>query len=170
MLQTERLFLIPGSFALLDAAADRNYALLCARLGGVALAEGWSHFTEALAWMRDYLREHPDETGWWTYFIVHRADLRLIGTAGFKGLPTPEGEVEIGYEIADGYSGQGLASETARALVAHAFAQSGVHTIVAHTLAEENASVAVLRRLGFVFAGEKIDLTDGRIWAWRRGR
>lgn len=168
MLQTERLFLLPATPEQLDAAVALDWAALSALLGGVDLAENWSHFPEALSWIRDYLRDHPEEAGWWCYFLVHRKDVRLIGTAGYKGPPGPDGLVEIGYEIAASYQGQGLATETARALVEHALARSGVAGVIAHTLAEENASVAVLRKLGFVFVQEKIDLTDGRIWEWRK--
>lgn len=167
MLATARLFLIPATPDLLDAAASQDWPTLAARLGGVDLAAGWTHFPEALHWVREYLQEHPDEAGWWTYFIVHRTDVRLIGTGGFKGLPGPDGVVEIGYEIAPAYQRQGLATEAAGALVAHARAQSGVEAISAHTLAEENASVRVLRKLGFVLLQEKIDLTDGHLWEWR---
>lgn len=169
MLTTERLFLIPATSALLDAAVAENPASLSGMLGGVDIAAGWSHFPEALVWMRDFLREHPDQADWWAYFIVHRHDVRLIGTAGYKGPPTPEGDVEIGYEIADAYQGRGLATETAAALVAHARRQPGVRTISAHTLAVENASCAVLRKLGFSVVQEKIDLHDGPVWAWQLG-
>ncbi|MCC7506968.1 MAG: GNAT family N-acetyltransferase [Saprospiraceae bacterium] len=167
MLTTDRLYLVPASFELLDAAARGDDASLSAQLGGVALARQWSHFPEALAWMRDYLREHPDEHSWWSYFIIHRKDVRLIGTAGYKGPPAPGGILEIGYEIDELYQGRGLATEVAAALIGHARAHDSVTTIVAHTLAEENASVAVLRKLGFSFSGEIIDLHDGKIWGWQ---
>lgn len=165
---TERLYIVPATGPLLRLIVAENWPGLSAALGGVDIAEHWLHFPEAIRWMRDYLQEHPDEAGWWTRLIIHRKDVRLIGTCGFKGPPTPEGIVEIGYEIADGYQGQGLATETARALVEHAFAQGGVRVAVAHTLAEENASVAVLRKLGFRFVEEVFDLEDGKIWKWER--
>lgn len=39
----------------------------------------------------------------------------------------------------------------------------------AHTLAQENASNALLRRLGFRFAGEVSDPEEGIVWRWERG-
>ena len=167
MIQTERLFLVPASIDLLGAAARNDEAELSALLGGAAIADQWSHFPEALNWMHRYLLEHPDEAGWWSYFIIHKADVRLIGTAGYKGPPAPDGSLEIGYEIADAYQGQGLATETAAALIEHA-RQRGARNVRAHTLAEENASAALLRKLGFNLIEEKIDLQDGRIWLWEK--
>jgi [ribosomal protein S5]-alanine N-acetyltransferase len=40
--------------------------------------------------------------------------------------------------------------------------------VFAHTLAENNASSAILRKLGFEFVGELTHPEDGIIWEWRR--
>jgi [ribosomal protein S5]-alanine N-acetyltransferase len=167
MLQTERLFLIPANLPMLEAIADEDWATLSGLLGGVSFAEHWLHFPEAMIWMRDFLREHEAELGWWNFLVVHRRDVRLIGTCGYKGAPNFAGEVEIGYEIAETYQSQGLATEAARALVENAFAHEGVKTVVAHTLAETNASNHLLQKLGFHFIAEHVDIEDGTIWEWR---
>ncbi len=167
---TTRLFLVPATLPMLDAIADADWAALSNLLGGADIADHWNHFPDAMLWIRNYMREHSGEMGWWTYLILHRRDVRLIGTCGYKGAPTPAGEVEIGYEIADAYQGQGLATEAARALTARAFEYETVKTVLAHTLPEENASEAVLRKLGFAFAGEVFDVDDGTIWRWQVNR
>jgi len=52
-------------------------------------------------------------------------------------------------------------------LVAIAESSAEVDLIVAHTLREENASVRILRRLGFQLVGEVIDdPADGPVWRW----
>ena len=170
MLATDRLFLVPTTLPLLDAIVEADWATLAARLGGVGYAENWLHFPEAYAWLRDYLREHDDEPDWWSYLVIHRQDVRLIGTCGYKGPPDPKGAIEIGYEIADAYQNNGYGTEAARALCEFGFAQPGVHVIIAQTLAEENASCKILRKLGFQFVQEKVDIEDGLIWEWVRGR
>jgi [ribosomal protein S5]-alanine N-acetyltransferase len=170
MLTTRRLFLMPATPPMLEAAADDDWATLSSLLGGVSFAEGWSHFPEAIDWTRDYMREHPDELNWWMYFILHGLDGRLVGTCGYKGLPSPEGIVEIGYEIAPRYQQQGLATEAAEALVRHAWTFERVDTITAHTLGEESSSTGVLAKLGFQFIGEFYDIADGKVWAWRLER
>ncbi len=168
MIQTQRLFLISSNAEVLHAAVEQDWPTLSRLLGGVDFADHWTHFPEALLWMRDYLQESPHEAEWWNYLFILRSEARLVGSGGFKGLPEPDGSVEIGYEIADAYQGRGLATEAARALADWAVQQPGVKALTAHTLAEENASTAILRKLGFAFVEEKIDLEDGAIWAWRK--
>lgn len=170
MLQTERLFLVPTTLPMLEAIVEENWPALSALLGGVDLADQWTHFPEALIWMRDYAREHPTDMNWWNYLVIHRHDVRLIGTCGYKGAPGPDGTVEIGYEIAEAYQGRGFATESAQKLMDHALTFEAVRAVTAHTLAEENASCAILRKLGFQFVGEHIDIEDGKIWEWRRER
>ncbi|MBL7781945.1 MAG: GNAT family N-acetyltransferase [Saprospiraceae bacterium] len=170
MIETERLYLVQAQVPVLDAIVQQDWPALSRLLGGVDFADNWYHFPEVFAWMRDYLSESPEDGPWWTYLIVHKQDVRLIGTCGFKGAPSIDGEVEIGYEIADNYQNRGLATETARALTEFAFAQSGVDKVIAQTLAEENASVRVLKKLGFEFVCAKIDIEDGEIWEWERGK
>ncbi len=170
MLQTDRLFLIPTTLPMLEAIVEKDWPTLSSLLGGVDLADGWTHFPEALIWMRDYAREHPVDMSWWNYLIIHRHDVRLIGTCGYKGEPGPDGTVEIGYEIAAAYQGRGLATESAQKLTEYALSFEAVRAITAHTLAEENASCGILRKLGFQFIGEHIDIEDGKIWEWRRER
>jgi [ribosomal protein S5]-alanine N-acetyltransferase len=167
MLTTRRLFLMPATQRILQATVDQNWAKLSDLLGGVSIADGWSHFPEAFEWMCSYLEDHPTDTEWWCYFIIHGLDGRLVGSCGYKGAPDPDGMVEIGYEVAPRYQGKGVATEAAEALIAHAKKHPQVRAITATTLAEENASVQVLRRLGFNFAGEKIDAADGAVWSWR---
>lgn len=89
----------------------------------------------------------------------------LVGNSGFKGAPK-NGEVEIGYEVAEPYRGKGLATEIAGALIEYAYSFPEVKTIVAHTLSFENPSVSVLRKCGFHFITEVNDPEDGDIWRW----
>jgi ribosomal-protein-alanine N-acetyltransferase len=168
-MQSDRLFLFKTTLPVLESALAGEWKTFSTLLGGVGLAEKWLHFEDSLPWMHRYLQQHPEELSspWWHYLIIHRADHCLIGSCGFKGGPTAEGTVEIGYEIADGYQGQGLATEAARMLVEHAFRHPEVAAVLAHTLAAENPSVGVLRKLGFQFVREKMDPDDGAVWEWR---
>jgi RimJ/RimL family protein N-acetyltransferase len=170
MLKTDRLFLVPATLPMLDAMVECEWPRLSALLGGVDFADNWYHFPEAFAWLRDYAVDHSIDFGWWNYLIIHQSDTRVIGTCGYKGAPDPGGLVEIGYEIAESYWGRGFATEAAKALCQHAMTFEAVRTICAHTLAEENASVALLRKIGFEFLGEIIDIEDGKIWEWRLKR
>ncbi|MCC7245674.1 MAG: GNAT family N-acetyltransferase [Saprospiraceae bacterium] len=170
MITTERLYLIPSTLPLLDAIVEDRHDELSSLLGGADIAPGWSHFPEAMVWMRDFISEYPEQAEWWNYLIILRDEVRLVGACGFKGPPVLQPEVEIGYEIAPGWQNRGLATEAARALCDWAFQSPDIESVTAHTLAEENPSVKLLRRLGFDFEGELVDLEDGLIWAWRKGK
>jgi RimJ/RimL family protein N-acetyltransferase len=102
----------------------------------------------------------------WCTYAVRRGGA-LVGLGGFKGEPGERGQVEIGYLTLKSMEGQGVASATAAALVDIA-RSAGARTVCAHTLAEENASTAVLRHNGFTFSGSVNDPEDGEVWRWER--
>jgi RimJ/RimL family protein N-acetyltransferase len=54
----------------------------------------------------------------------------------------------------------------AKGLIENAFKDQSVRQILAHTLAEENASCSVLKKCGFIKTGEIEDEEDGLIWRW----
>lgn len=129
-----------------------------------ALPHGWPEFGEGIEYTIDKLRERPDQAGWWLHFFVD-AEGRLVGSGGFVG-PPDDGVVEIGYEIAPGHRGRGLATAAARALIDKAFDDGDAHTVIAHTLADDNPSASVLKRLGFGCLGQIPDEEEGTVWRW----
>jgi ribosomal-protein-alanine N-acetyltransferase len=88
-----------------------------------------------------------------------------MGFGGFVGEPDKEGVVEIGYLTFPAHEGKGVASAVAAGLVGIA-KSAGLLTVIAHTLPEENPSTAVLRRNGFIRAGETQDADEGTVWRW----
>lgn len=100
---------------------------------------------------------------WSSYLFIHLADTALIGFGGFKGPPV-DSTVEIGYGIAPAYRGRGYATEAAGALLERAQA-AGVSLVLAHTLAEPNASTRVLQHLGFRRAAVP---DEGSTWRWEK--
>jgi [ribosomal protein S5]-alanine N-acetyltransferase len=104
------------------------------------------------------------------FFVIDRAQRRVIGSAGFKGPPDATGFVEIGYGIVSSCQGRGYASEAAAALLRFAFANQNVQCVRAHTLPAANASTRVLEKCGFRFAGPVVDPEDGPVWRWERHR
>jgi RimJ/RimL family protein N-acetyltransferase/8-oxo-dGTP pyrophosphatase MutT (NUDIX family) len=102
---------------------------------------------------------------WGSFLIQERESGEIIGSAGFTGPPNAA-TVEIGYSVAPAYRSRGFAREAAACLVAQAFTDVRVERVRAHTLAVENASVAILRRLGFAFVCDIEDPNDGALWRW----
>ncbi|MGZ4466294.1 MAG: GNAT family N-acetyltransferase [Nocardioides sp.] len=74
----------------------------------------------------------PDFVGWWS-------------ASSFADDPSQAG---LGYRLRRWAWGQGLATEGARAVVAHAFTVPGVERVVASTMAVNLASRAVLAKAG----------------------
>jgi [ribosomal protein S5]-alanine N-acetyltransferase len=88
-----------------------------------------------------------------------------VGTCGFKS-PPQAGRVEIAYFTFPGQEGRGVATAMAGELV-HLAQQTDADLVVfAQTLPEENASTAVLKKLGFRLLGPVQHPEDGTVWEW----
>lgn len=136
----------------------------------VIIPQQWSEFGEApFLYALEKLKEDDKQSIWWSWLPILVSENTLIGNCGYKG-PPEKGVVEIGYEVALDYRQKGYATEMANALVRNAFTFPDVDLVLAHTLAEENASVHVLRKCGFHFDGELVDPEDGNIWRWKLPR
>jgi RimJ/RimL family protein N-acetyltransferase len=153
--------LVVATIELLEALRDNRAAF--GSLIGSEVPDGWPEFPESVEFTITKLTESPDEAQWWMHFFVLDGD--LVGSGGFVG-PPDGGVVEIGYEIAPAFRGRGLATGAARAMIDKATATGSVSTVIAHTLAHENPSTGVLRRLGFTVTGEDEDPDEGTVWRW----
>lgn len=92
-------------------------------------------------------------------------DGRPVGTCAFKTAPQ-NGRVEIAYFTFPGHEGRGVATEMARRLIRLACQTDPAVAVTAQTLPEENASTAILRKLGFAQTGWADDDEAGRVWEW----
>jgi RimJ/RimL family protein N-acetyltransferase len=77
----------------------------------------------------------------------------LLGFCGFLPLESA-GEIELAYELASQWWGQGLATEAARECLRYAFEQVGLGRVVAGADPSNFASLRVLERLGMKPIGE----------------
>ncbi len=168
MIKTERLNLIACELKHFDAFEQDENKL--GEMLNVEFADGWLVFPEIITHSREFLENNPDAANWWMYFFIHSADRKLVGNGGFKGKPDDRGMVEIGYAMAPAYRGKGLATEATQGLIDFAFSNPQIQTIQAHTLAEENESVRVLRKVEMTFVKELNDPEDGDIWQWQLKR
>ena len=131
----------------------------------IPVVAGWIGFPEALAPALEGARGAPGDP-WGTHLFFDDVDGALVGFGGFKGAPR-DGAVEIGYAVAPERQGRGIATAVVQILVERA-RDAGVTTMVAHTLAEPNASTAVLEKSGFVRTEVVDDDGLGSIWRWER--
>ncbi len=120
------------------------------------------HFPAVLSRQEsDRLARHLGDgirTRGWGMWVVQRQDTGAF--AGYVGIQpvsfdawfTPA--VEIGWRLATEHWGIGIATEAGRASLAHAFGTLGLDRVVAFTVPDNARSLAVMGRLGMVFAGE----------------
>jgi len=148
--------------ALLDAAVGGDAAL--ARAMDCAVAEGWAVFPAAMQRSRDAVAADPGAAEWGPRLFVVDEPRTLVGWGGFKGPPDAECAVEIGYAIAPGWEGRGVATAAVGELLHEAWAQPGVRRVRAHTLPGPNGSIRVLQKSGFHRHGENLDGDVGVVW------
>lgn len=164
-IQTSRLNLVVCDKPLLEAIIAGDAALKTHLK--MELAENWTEFGEpAFLFSLAKVNDFPEEATWWAYLPVLLSENKVIGSCGYKGKADENGCVEIGYEIAESYRNQGFATELAKALIENAFRFEEVKSVIAHTLAAENASVKVLKKCNMTFVAELEDPDEGKIWKW----
>jgi [ribosomal protein S5]-alanine N-acetyltransferase len=130
----------------------------------VSIPDGWPQFPEA------FDPAHETSTIWPSYFFLYPPERSLVGNGGFAGTLNEAGEIEIGYEIAPRFQNRGFATAAVKELLNYAFSRNEVRAVVAHTLAEENASNALLKKVGMSFVAEMPNPEVGVVWRWRISR
>jgi RimJ/RimL family protein N-acetyltransferase len=152
VLTTPRLRMTGAASGELEAELRSREAL--AQSLGAVVPDAWPpglYDRAAIQWSLDQLKDKPPGWIWTSYFIVHEGT--LVGICGYKGGPSAEGMVEIGYSVLEAYQKRGIATEAAGALVEQAFSRPEVKLVAAETLPELTASIRVLEKNGFRFAG-----------------
>lgn len=97
---------------------------------------------------------------WMARLMKRTHDNALIGHCGFHGPPEMVGRAEIGYSVFTVHRGQGYAKEAAGALVRWAF-RRGEKQVYASVSPDNQASLAVVKALGFTQVGTQEDEVDG---------
>src|ERR1700730_1000297 len=90
----------------------------------------------------------PGDEAWGHRQVVERASGLVVGGIGFFGPPL-DAEVEIGYGIVPSRPGRAYATEALQAMIAMAWADARVRTVVAGTDPGNVASQRVLGKAGF---------------------
>ncbi|MBV9959194.1 MAG: GNAT family N-acetyltransferase [Acidobacteria bacterium] len=158
-IKTARLELIAGTPEL--AQADLENRARFAELLGARVPEDWPpplNDRDSQQWVVRYLAEHPDGVGWsiW-YFVLPESvagERIAIGNGGFKGLPAPDGTVEVGYSVMEEFQKRGYATEAVGGLIRWAFSHTPVARVIAETYPELQKSVRVMLKNGLVFIGD----------------
>ncbi len=157
--------LIAAEFSHLDAE-DNSAEALCGLLN-VSTPFSWPpeyNGPDTRAWLRNLMTADAGSAGWLGYYVIAMVDGQpmLAGTAGFKGRPDDNGEVEIGYSIIPEMHRKGVATEAIKLLIGRAFADPDVRRIKAETLPRLIPSIGVLEKCGFKQTSEGLDPEEGK--------
>jgi len=106
---------------------------------------------EAIFWMLESIHENVSfETWGFRYFALRDEDGDVVvGIGGYKGPPTKDGALEIGYSILPEYCRRGLATEVVEGLVRRAFEIPHVTRVIAETYPDWLPSIGVLQKTAF---------------------
>ncbi len=132
------------------------------------ISESLDHLVPWMPWAAEHNRKQTAEflarsrQEWKTgqaYNYAITSDGTVIGGCGLMRR-IGAGGLEIGYWLHPGWTGQGLATMAAAALVHQAFRLKGIDRIEIHHDEANTASGAVARRLGFTEAG-RVKVPEG---------
>jgi RimJ/RimL family protein N-acetyltransferase len=158
VIRTERLELVPLGANLIEALLDG---------GGLpfAVPADWpdEHDARFLRMRLRQLGEQPERIDWPVYAIVREGE--MVGHIGYHGPPgvnarNAEGAVEVGYTVFPEHRRQGIAGEAVRGVLART-SERGVERVIASVAPDNDPSLALVRRLGFVEVGRHWDDEDG---------
>ena len=107
------------------------------------------------------VRSCSPDAPWLVRAAVREPGGVVVGHAGFHGRPDASGMVEVGYTVVPEHRGHGYAHEVLAALVEEASESEDVAVVRATVSPDNEASLAVVRRAGFVHVGEQWDDEDG---------
>jgi RimJ/RimL family protein N-acetyltransferase len=157
--ETERLRLRTWEAADLDEfVRHTNTPAVMRWLGGVWPLEDYA---KAFDRITSYQREYGH-----TLWIVERSsDGALLGFCGLKRVNSPRapnpGDFEVGWRLREDSWGQGFAKEAAIASLDLAFGKFGAPHVVALTVAGNEASIGLMKRLGMTRRRD-LDYQDDR--------
>ena len=157
MIRTPRLRLVPATSEQVRAELGGPAALGAAL--GASVPDNWppelygEQLGGVVEWLTERLAAESEPSAFLQYyFLLEGPEPTLIGVGGFKGRPA-DGAVELGYEVLEQYRRAGYATEATAGMLAFAFAHDDVDVVVAQMLTHLVASIGVLEKVGFHFAG-----------------
>jgi ribosomal-protein-alanine N-acetyltransferase len=164
-LRPDVIELRPMTPAFIEAVLDDRREVAEALLG-VALPVEFPRDGERrfLGYRLGQMREDARFETWCPNVVV--LDGQMIGHAGYHGPPGNNSTqnpnaVEFGYTIEPGWRGRGFATQAAVMLMDLAEKRAGIRHFVLAVSPNNDPSLAIVRKLGFVKTGEHIDEVDG---------
>jgi RimJ/RimL family protein N-acetyltransferase len=108
--------------------------------------------------------QEADPSGTWT-----KPRDPFVGWWALNPDPDDPAAAELGYRLRHDAWGRGLATEGARALLAHGFETVGLERIWAQTMAVNERSIAVMTRIGLRFERTWVGEWNQPLPGWEKG-
>ncbi len=114
-----------------------------------------------LAWRVPQVKKDSSVNRWFVRWIVVKESAQIIGSTSFHAAPDKDGMVEIGLGIHRNFHNQGYGYEALKGMWSWACKHQEVKTLRYTVSADNAASVALVRKFGFIHVGQQIDDIDG---------
>lgn len=106
---------------------------------------------EAVHWLK-WQEKEAYSTAFSNFAICFKENDALIGVIGLN-FESHDQSAELGYWLGQPYWGQGLCTEAAREMIAHAFRDWDMHRVYAQCFSRNPASGRVLQKIGMKWEG-----------------
>lgn len=148
-IETERLLLIPFTKQLCHLINDKDFIALQNK--GMNAGEGYpdQETLDTIPKIVANIELSNGPTGFESWVIITKKDMKIIGDVGFKGIPNQAGEIDLGYGIIASERKKGYAFEAAKALCDWAISFPDVIRITAKCLIDNEGSFKTLEKLNF---------------------
>jgi RimJ/RimL family protein N-acetyltransferase len=157
-IRTKRLDLVPATIQLL--VSERDDTETFARLLDAVVPGSWPPPLVDAETLGEFIRitsEKADPSFFSWYWIRDDPSAGgrvLIGCGGSASSAASPDTACIGYSVLEEYQNQGYATEAVRHLIPVLFSLPGIRQVMATTYPYLAASIRVLEKNGFVYAGE----------------
>jgi RimJ/RimL family protein N-acetyltransferase len=129
---------------------------------------GWASSSTRPA-VKEYIQSAEEAmalgTAW--HYVILLWSGKLVGRVGLSAIDPDNLSAELGYMLRTDTEGNGIMTEAARGLLAHAFGPGNLHRVVAYADCENERSRRILTRLGFQQEGVVRHMSHHPERGWR---
>ena len=114
-----------------------------------------------LRWRIPQVKADASVNRWFVRWMVEKTTREIVGSVSFHGPPDEAGMMEIGLGVHPDFQRRGYATEALTGMWAWVIEQPGVE-LLRYTVDPNNeASVGVIKKFGFLCVGQQVDPEDG---------
>ena len=117
----------------------------------VARYQSWDAYTlqDALSFVAEMTALNPGMPGeWYQFAVADPSSDELLGDVALRVDADDASRAELGFTMSSAHQGKGYATEAVTRVIAYAFERLGVETVFAIADARNDASIALLERIG----------------------